>query len=132
MKSRIFTLTGTLLLSAAVSAQEINWDEAVSETKTGVNALGQTVITSKPATFRITPPASEWELVDEEALETMEKKEVRNDFQRENRVAFTVLDQLLMNSKTGVLYRAIQDSGLFLAIPIIDTISYVVDVRERT
>jgi hypothetical protein len=27
---------------------------------------------------------------------------------------------------------SIQDSGLFLAIPVVDTISYVVDVRERT
>lgn len=35
-----------------------------------------------------------------------------DDFQKENRVAYTVLQELLMNEKIGVLYRTLQDSGL--------------------
>ena len=35
-----------------------------------------------------------------------------DDFQKENRVMYIVLEEMLMNEKTGVLYRALQDSGL--------------------
>ena len=35
-----------------------------------------------------------------------------DDFQRENRVAYAVLEELLMNEKFGILYLALQKSGL--------------------
>lgn len=88
-------LVATMFLSVGTSmfAQTLNPSPEEVVTK---NALGQTVIASKPSGFWITPPLSEWK--DADPNEMKNPKEIRNDFERE-----AYLDGLVDNTPDPVV-----------------------------
>ena len=90
-------LVATMFLSVGTSifAQTLNPSPEEVVTK---NALGQTVIASKPSGFWITPPLSEWK--DADPNEMKNPKEIRNDFERE-----AYLDGLVDNTPGTIWFR---------------------------
>ena len=69
-------LATVVLASAGLSFAQTSTNEVVT-----TNELGQTIVTATPVDFRITPPMTEWAVVEDGVLK--EKKEFRNNFKRD-------------------------------------------------
>jgi Zn-dependent M16 (insulinase) family peptidase len=74
----------------------------------------QPLIDVQPKLQRVPYAADEQETDHQILLTWLVSKDGKMDdeFQRENRLAYTVLDELLMSEPNGVLFKALQESGL--------------------